>query len=191
MVIPEHPKNKGLSQTTPFKAWWPIVFLILEFLFIKKTRKRKIPYEKSLLISKILFIISILGFIYSLFLKTYQGFFLLTFFSLNIISLLSYVNLKINKNNLLKQFLIKYLKYGPLIIIVAFTQGLIHEIPNIFAKEWIYQNFPFNNIQIFKIPIMVLFFGWIALIIGTYTIYETILALNKIKNIKDFKKRVL
>ena len=27
-LISEHPKNKCLSQTTPFKVWWHIVFLI-------------------------------------------------------------------------------------------------------------------------------------------------------------------
>jgi len=29
-----HPKNKCLSQTTPFKVWWHIVFLILNFKLI-------------------------------------------------------------------------------------------------------------------------------------------------------------
>lgn len=166
------------------------MFVILESLFIQKPRKRRIPYKNSLIISKIFYIISLIGFIVSLFFETYRGFFLLTFMSLNAISLFSYINLKINKNNLLERFLIKSLKYGPLIIIVAYAQGLVHEIPNIFAKEWAYQNFPFNNIHIFGIPIIVLLVGWIALIIGPYTLFELILALNKIRNFKDFKKRV-
>jgi len=28
VLISEHPKNKGLSQTTPFMVWCPIVFLM-------------------------------------------------------------------------------------------------------------------------------------------------------------------
>lgn len=164
-------------------------FVILESLFIQKPRKRRIAYKNSLAISKIFFIVSLIGLISSFFIKTYQGLFLFGFIALNTISLLSYINLKINKNNLLERFLIKSLKYGILIIIVAYTQGLIHEIPNVFAKEWIYQNIPFHTIQIFGIPIIALF-GWIILIIGPYTLFESILALNKVKNFKDFRKRV-
>ncbi|HLC53139.1 MAG TPA: hypothetical protein VJK03_01220 [Candidatus Nanoarchaeia archaeon] len=32
-LLPEHPKHERLSQTTPFRAWWRIVFLIMFYCF--------------------------------------------------------------------------------------------------------------------------------------------------------------
>ncbi len=80
------------------------------------------------------------------------------------------------------------MKYSLVILFVAYTQGIFHELPNVYSKEWIYQNIPFEGITIIGIPILILFIGWIILVLTPYTLFELILVINKVYQTKSFCK---
>ncbi|MBI2672185.1 hypothetical protein HYX16_04590 [Candidatus Woesearchaeota archaeon] len=49
------------------------------------------------------------------------------------------------------------------IVLTIILNGLLHEIPNTFAWEWVY-TFPFFALEIFKVPVIVLTLGWFILV---------------------------
>jgi hypothetical protein len=158
-------------------------FALLESIFIPRPRKNRLKYKQSLLISKTIAVIGLIGLIISITIKTNQGFWIYSFMSLLGIGVVSYNVLKIKKNNLLERSLLKSLKYILLILIVAYTQGIFHEFPNVFARELAYQNFPFENITLLGIPVIVLFLGWIALVIAPYIVFEWVISINKVDDL--------
>ncbi len=50
--------------------------------------------------------------------------------------------------------------------ISLFLSVLLHEFPNVFAKEWVYQNIPFVSVELFGIPLIVATIGWLFLIVN-------------------------
>ena len=52
---------------------------------------------------------------------------------------------------------------------------LMHEYPNVFAGEWVYQNVAFLGEKIFGIPLIVAGFGWIFIITFSVSFIETML----------------
>ncbi|MBM3234255.1 hypothetical protein FJZ19_04140 [Candidatus Pacearchaeota archaeon] len=160
-------------------------FALIESLAGKKPRERKKDYFLALNFSKILFFLGMVFLIIAiLFANSYKGFLIYVFFGLMGYGLTNYVTLKYKKDDLLERILTKTSKYVLLIAIVAYTQGIIHEFPNVFAREWIYQNFPLNNLTLLGIPIMVLLFCWLWLVVVPYSIFELVMTLNK-----KFKRR--
>ncbi len=160
-------------------------FALIEAIFVHRPKPSKIAYEHSVKISLIFFIFGALAFTLSLiFVDNYKGFYGLTFFVISIGGLIDYFVLRINKNNLLERFSIKALKYGILILGISYIQGIIHEWPNIYAREWIYQNWPLQEITFLGIPATILFFGWIFLLIGPYTIFELIMTFLRRLNLR-------
>ncbi|MCH7567887.1 MAG: hypothetical protein IIA87_00530 [Nanoarchaeota archaeon] len=150
-------------------------FALLESIFIEKPRARRWAHQRSLSITKVIFITGLIGLIISLTLNIpFKGFFIYFFVVWGGYGLVNQLILRVKEDNLLERFVTKSLKYGILILVVAYTQGIIHEFPNIFAKEWQYMNFPFQSITFLEIPIMVLFLGWIALVIIPYAVFELI-----------------
>ena len=153
-------------------------FALLESIFIHRPRGNRLAYEHSLTLSLAIFVTGFIAFIISLiFLNRFNGFFAMTFLALSFIGLLDYLTLRIKKNNLLERLHIKTFKYILLILSIAYIQGIIHEWPNLFAREWIYKNWPLQEITFLGIPVVILFFGWIFLLIGSYTFFELIIAI--------------
>ena len=153
-------------------------FALIEAIFVHIPKPSKIAYEHSIKLSLLLFVFGFIAFMFSLiFIKEFKGFFAVTFLAISFIGILDYFTLRIKKNNLLERLHIKTLKYSLLILSIAYMQGIIHEWPNLFAKEWIYQNWPIQEITFLGIPAVILFFGWIFLLIGPYTLFELIIAL--------------
>ncbi len=69
------------------------------------------------------------------------------------------------------------LRPWPLSMIVvsgSLVQGLVHEIPNVWASEWIYQGWPLGHVQIFGVPLLVLILGWPALMLVPAVIWDLI-----------------
>jgi hypothetical protein len=57
--------------------------------------------------------------------------------------------------------------------------GILRELDQ---REWIYHNFPYETVTFLGIPVTVLFFGWIALVVGPYMIFEFAKALCSLKS---------
>lgn len=85
---------------------------------------------------------------------------------------------RLRKDTMLRALIGSPLRCGLVILITAYAQGLLHEWPNVYAKEWIYHNWPLQNLQVLGIPATVLFCGWIALAIIPYSIWELCAAPN-------------
>ena len=163
-------------------------FSLLESVFIRKPRENNVAYKHSLMTALIVAAVGFLGFFISVFfVEIFKGFFIYSFFTLFGWGITNYIILKIKKNNLLEHIFVKSLKYLILILVAAYVQGIFHELPNLFAKEWVYQNWPFNEVTLLGIPVTVLLFGWLALVFVPYAVFEFIMLLNKVKNIKNLK----
>ena len=161
-------------------------FALLEKLSGIKVKENKATYKVSIRVSLILWLVGLVFLVLCFFtMPTYVGFFIYLFAGISAIGLMSYLTLLIRKDDLLERLFIKPIKYLILIIIVAYTQGFLHEYPNVFVKEWIYHNFPYENITFLGIPVTVLFFGWIALVVGPYMIFEFAKALCRLNSPKE------
>jgi len=87
----------------------------------------------------------------------------------------NYESEKVDKSYL--HYLLKEPKlYIFITLLTAYVNVFIHEFPNTFAKQWTYQNFPFNDILILNIPITVFFVGWVALAIIPISVYYYVLS---------------
>ena len=51
------------------------------------------------------------------------------------------------------------------LVIVAPIIGMLHEIPNTYVGEWIYQNVPFTSFELFNVNVLVLTLGWFYLVL--------------------------
>jgi len=155
-------------------------FSLVEYALVRKPKETRIDYRNSLIFTWFLMFIGLAGALFSLlFVSSYKGFLVYTFGAIAVIGLFDLTTLRVRKDNLLERFLTKSLKYGIIILTFSYLHGLIQELPNLSSKEWIYQNFPFNNITFLGIPITVFFLGWIFIFILPYSIFELILTLNK------------
>jgi hypothetical protein len=76
------------------------------------------------------------------------------------------------KKIFIQKLIFNYKIYLPLILFTAYLQGIVHEGFNFFVKEWIYINWPLQNIVLFEVPIIVFIFGWLGLVIGPLIIFE-------------------
>ena len=68
------------------------------------------------------------------------------------------------------------------LLLTSLLATFFTELINLSAHEWIYQNMPFENLQILKIP-MAVFIGWIPLVIGVISM------LNMIKHVNYLRKK--
>jgi len=158
-------------------------FALIEAIFVHRPKPSKIAHEHSIKISLILSALAFVSFILSLIIIIeFKGFFAITFFLIFSIALLNYFTLRIKKSNMLERLHIKTFKYGVLILSVAYIQGVIHEWPNIYAREWIYQNMPLSEVTFLGIPVLILFFGWLFLLVVPYTIFEFIMVFLRRKD---------
>ncbi|NVN96833.1 hypothetical protein HXX01_01145 [Candidatus Nomurabacteria bacterium] len=66
------------------------------------------------------------------------------------------------------------------LVITVLSASLFTEIINLSAHEWVYKYMPFENLQIFKIPVAV-FVGWTPLVIGVIAL------LNMVKHVENIK----
>lgn len=183
-----YPSYNFLNYVNLYLLIYPLggMVMVYSFAFIEKIfGSRIIETKRSYLFSKkFSLIIGILGvvlLIFSIFSSLiYRGFFIYLFGGFFVLGFMSYFTLRIRKDDLVERMFIKPVKYLILILVVAYTQGFLHEFPNVFAKEWVYHNFPYESVTFFNIPVTVLFFGWIALVVGPYMIFEFSLSLNKL-----------
>lgn len=58
------------------------------------------------------------------------------------------------------------------IIITVVISGFIHEVPNTFSYEWVYQNTPFINYEIWDVNLLVLTAGWLYLTVASIDLYK-------------------
>lgn len=174
---PSH--NRGIHFLYPPLLIYPLgAFSVYELYYAVKgfvtkkfKDKRKINQtKKKKLIAKSLLLISIFsGIIPFIFLLLKQTLFIKELFVilmvLNIFAFdaIQYLLLKksilFNLLNLNKTEIIA-------LIFSLFLSVLLHEYPNVFAKEWVYQNIPFISIELFGIPVIVATVGWIFLIVN-------------------------
>lgn len=53
--------------------------------------------------------------------------------------------------------------------------GAIHEIPNTFAREWVYQNIPLTDFEILGVNVLVLSIGWFALLLVPLSVIHVVM----------------
>jgi hypothetical protein len=134
-------------------------FLVFKHRFMKNLRLSRKKYAGIFMIFGLVFLVASLLIIFLSFRLPYFGVFL--FFSLTVLAFFIF-------NFLAEHFGTSYLKIlieKPfscmfITLLTAYIHCLIHEVPNIFARQWVYQNFPFQNITVFNIPVFVFFVGW-------------------------------
>lgn len=51
------------------------------------------------------------------------------------------------------------------ILLTNLVTAFIHEVPNTFANEWVYQNVPFTNYTVWDVNVLILTFGWLFLVV--------------------------
>lgn len=142
-----------------------LIFQKLLKLTIKKTKPNKSVVFSFLIIGFILFLFSVIF-------KTLFSFFLFASLIFVVLSVRDLLMIKKNNYSYLSEIVQNKRTYFILFFTTAYLHAIIHEFPNVFAKEWIYFNFPLMNLTLFSIPISVLFFSWLVLIIGPHAIYR-------------------
>lgn len=73
--------------------------------------------------------------------------------------------------------------------ITAIVSGLIHEVPNTFSNEWVYQNIPFVSLEIWDVNILVLTAGWIYLTLVSIIGYGLVVG-GKENLLDKFRQRI-
>ena len=168
-------------------------FKLLEHLFFlnENLMVAKEENEKYKFISKVLSIVGCLGIFLSLISEmNYKSFISYGFFVLTCFGLLSWGTLNLVKFNIFSKYKRHPLKFTFIILLVSYVQGFLHEYPNTFVYEWLYhQNFPFSDITLLDIQVLVLFLGWLALAVIPYMMYELAVAITK-NNLKKFLQKL-
>jgi len=159
-------------------------YLILKNKFKKNIKKKKFNIKVLKIIGYILLIINFfltsINLFYpfdnfgKIFFITITGF---VFFYLNYksekYSNLSYIGDLINNPKL----------FLTITILVSYSNAFIHEFPNTYAKQWVYNNWLFKNYYFLNMPSDVFFIGWIALTMIPISIYYYLYSINKTKKI--------
>jgi hypothetical protein len=60
------------------------------------------------------------------------------------------------------------------LVLAVLLSASLHEIPNTYAREWVYVNIPFTDAKIFGVNVIVFFPGWLFLTIFPLSIYGLI-----------------
>jgi len=156
-------------------------FELLEHFFGKKPRRRRIALRHSLTFTLFLMILSFFGLVATIFyIDQFKMAFVFGFIILGLWGALNFVVLKLVQNDLLEHVFSQTAKYLLLILVVAYSQGIFHEFPNVFAKEWVYANIPFMHLTFLGIPAVILFVGWLSLVLIPYSLFELVMALNRL-----------
>jgi hypothetical protein len=58
-----------------------------------------------------------------------------------------------------------------IVAVAVLLSAVLHEIPNTFAWEWVYRNFPFTSLEIFKVHVLVYCPGWLFLVLFPLSLY--------------------
>lgn len=98
-------------------------------------------------------------------------------------------NFEINKRSIFSEIIAGNFSVIFSIIITAIVSGLIHEVPNTFSYEWIYQNIPFVSYEIWDVNVLVLTLGWIFLTIVSVIGYNLVVG-DKESLSDKFRQRV-
>jgi hypothetical protein len=87
---------------------------------------------------------------------------------------------KLNKDSLLFSILERSKPILTTMLICWIIAALSHEYPNTYSWEWVY-NIPFTNLEIFRINVIILTFGWLFLVCVSIRYVDLVLHLLKIK----------
>lgn len=84
------------------------------------------------------------------------------------------VNFKINKKSIFSEIIAGNYSIIFSVILTTIVSGLIHEVPNTFSYEWIYQNIPFTSYEIWDVSVFILTAGWLFLTTGSVVLYNLV-----------------
>jgi hypothetical protein len=149
--------------------------MIMSFLYFLKNCKLKKPKKISTTPLKNIAILSLIISITFIILKynynlNYSGFWFGSFFCLFIIFAINYYSEKKNKTSFISILLTNPKPVIITSLLGTYINAFIHEYPNVFAQQWVYQNMIFQNIQFLNIPLAVLV-GWIILTVFPMSAY--------------------
>lgn len=157
------------------------IVLIQSFIFCKhhvlKERNPRPKLNASVLRNLAIFfmlasiLLVILEFFYVL---KYFGFIFYSSLTLLAFFLFNYFSQRWKKISYFGLFFNRPLPYVMITLTTAFLNALLHEVPNTFAHQWVYQNFPFGNMQVFGITSTVFFLGWAALVMIPISAYYAV-----------------
>jgi len=173
---------------------YPLGGFVMVMSFLVFIRDYKLKEDKSapLNILKMLSILFIVLFAVFIFLKyayhlPYSGFFIVTFFCFSLLLCLNYLSEKLFKFSYFRILLSNPQKVITATLLGTYINGLLHEYPNLFVDQWVYQNIIFQGITLLGVPVAVLI-GWIVLTMYPVSAYYLALMINK-KFSKKIKKR--
>ncbi len=159
--------------------------MIKSFLIFYKDKtysKVKIPlnYLKigSLASFLILILFLLLKYLYNV---KYSGFFLASFIWIFLFFYLNYLCEGQNRTSFIRILINNPKRTIFAILLGTYINAILHEFPNLYSNQWVYQNIIFENISLFGIPVIVLV-GWLALTIVPVSAY--FLLFNKEEMIK-------
>lgn len=145
-------------------------YLFFENWFhIKTPRVRNVPINRWGIVSILLLAVAVILLLFGQRIL-YFGYLICTVIALSIIFYMNYLSERINKISYFRCLLLLPIDYLLITLLTTYFQAFIHEIPNVFARQWVYQNMPFESLMIFDIPTGVLV-GWILLTVGPVSLY--------------------
>ncbi len=145
-------------------------FLVFKEWFIKTKGKIRVNSGNLGRFSLFFFLLTVLTLAFRAKIM-YFGFFFFSLLVLTVFFYFNYLSEKTKNKSYVRLVLQNPTQTIAVTLVVAYVQALIHEVPNVFAKQWIYQNFPFNNAMVFGVPVLVFFLGWVALVVIPVSVY--------------------
>ncbi len=171
-----------LEYASLYLIIYPIggLVMIMSFLFFIKNykikRKRSSIFQTKLL--GYLSLLSTLFVILFIVLKYYynvihSSFFIAAFSWLFISLFFNYVAAKRKRFPFINILLLNPKKIILATLFATYINAFLHEFPNLFAQQWVYQNLIFEETKFIGIPIIVLI-GWLALTVFPVSAYYSI-----------------
>jgi len=104
------------------------------------------------------------------------------------ISSVSPIGFYLSEDSFLGQILKVDLRTIGALLLTSFISSFLHEIPNTYAWEWVYQNIPFTSFEVLNVNIIVLTIGWLFLTISAISVNEIFFFLQRIRESRTEKR---
>ncbi|UCD04055.1 MAG: hypothetical protein JSW73_00180 [Candidatus Woesearchaeota archaeon] len=154
--------------------------MIMSFLLFlgnsQLKNKRKVKFLNEILLtlsSSFIFLVVIFAYLKHTSSFEYSGFFSFVFICLFLCIVFNYIPERKGKPSYLRILLNNPKKFIFATLLATYINALIHEYPNVFAQQWVYQNILFGDIKLIGIPVIVLV-GWLVLTILPVSAYYAI-----------------
>lgn len=151
-------------------------FLILEYMLVQKPGSAFSPRKPVKMFMFFFFgLVVFLVFAETVVDLAFFGFWLYFAVTFTVLFLVNYMSERLSGDSFVRRVAKNPGRYALVVFAAAYTQAFIHEFPNVFAEQWVYQGWPFP-VGVFSIPVVVFFLGWFALTVIPVSVYYLVVA---------------